>query len=794
MDPQALNSLEFHEVLAMLRERAMTPRGASLALLLAPASEPAVVVREVELTAEASRHLDSRGVLPFGVLADVDPPLARLGVEGSILESLQILDLLAMIKTGRALRMALGTARSESPHLWEMGRGMPELGNLVRYLDGRIASSGEFEDNASDDLRSIRQDLQRRNERLNRLLASISSRPEVSRALQDDFVSIRSDRHVIPIRTEARTSLPGIVHGVSGSGATVFMEPMETVELNNEIVTLRERESAETNRLLREYTDLLRGRRAEMVALWNMIGHLDLIMARALLGRALRAVSPDHAPEAGIVLEGARHPLVERSVQAAGGRMVPLDLALETGTTVLVVSGPNTGGKTVALKTVGLLAAMHQSGIPVPADRAVLPIFSGIFIDIGDRQSIADSLSTFSARIETAATIARNLTPPALVLLDEIGTGTDPEEGVAIGTSILDDYRQKGATVIATTHLEAIKAYAAGTEGCTNAAMQFDEKTFRPTFRLVLGVPGRSGALEIAERIGLPRSILDAARARRGRSMQIVEDYLVMLQEMSADLEAKLRDVSLARENLDSDRRRFEEELRDRGERQRAAVAEEIALAFQSMREEGKRYLATIRDREIAARLRRAEEKAAASLRSVARDLTRRVTGGSAHPVNISTEEISPGHRVRIEGMGVSGSVQEILGSRVVVLVRGKRLTVPIEDCRSDLPGGTPTRRRGPKIPSGVTLRRTGPGEGDVPPELHLRGLRVEDALVRVDKYLDNASLAGLETVRLVHGVGSGRLRRAIIEFLDRHPHVQNSAGASMNEGGAGVTVVTIRG
>ena len=790
MDEKVLLALEFDHVLALLAAETATPQGARVAVGLRPSWEGAVVVREGGLTVEAQRYLDGSGALPFGTLPDPEPLFHRLLVEGSVLAPLDVLDLIALMKSGRALKAALSEARGEFPNLWSLARDLPDLGNLIRFLDGKIATTGEIEDRASDELVGVRRDLQRGKERLETVLGDVVSRPEVARALQDDFISIRSERKVIPIRSEARAALLGIVHGISGSGATVFVEPMETVELNNEIVTLRDREAAEVQRLLQEYSDLLRGRLAELRALASAIGRLDLVMARARLGRRMGARPARPATAGEIRLSGARHPLVEESLRAEGGRIVPLDLALEGGTRVLVISGPNTGGKTVALKTIGLLSLMFQSGLMVPAEEAILPVFQGIFIDIGDRQSIADRLSTFSARIRTIAGIVAAFRPPALVLLDEVGTGTDPEEGAALGVAIIDHLRQREATAIATTHLEVLKAYAAETPACANAGMQFDESTLTPTYRLIPGVPGRSGGLEIAEQLGLPGSILEAARARRGRSGEMIASYLARLERLSTDLESRVAESEAARRRLDEDRAALEAGLRERELRQRQAVASEIEMALRSIRDAGDSYLASLKDREVAERLRRQEAKAAEGLRAEARRLIRGVSG-AAPSGGPAAPKLTPGMTVFVEGMGVRGTVEEVAGARVALRVRGKRVMVDREECRSETPPGPAPADRGPRLPPGVTLER----RGDPPagPEMQLRGLTVDEALARVDKYLDDAYLAGQSPVRLVHGVGTGRLQRAIAGLLARHPHVEGFGRAPEDEGGAGVTLVRLR-
>ncbi len=788
MVENAITALEFDEVLRLLAAECVTPPGAARATQVVPDYDPAAVDRENRLADETTRRIETHGLLPFGVVPDASPLLTRLEIEGAVLAPLEVFDLVTLMKAGRTLKTALAETRAGFPRLWDIAGGLPDLGNLVRFLDGKIAPTGELEDGASDELRAVRLEIRRRNERLDAALAAIVGRAEVARALQDTFISIRSDRHVIPIRAESQSAVPGIVHGVSGSGATVYIEPIETVDLNNEIVTLRDREAAEVQHLLQEYSDLLRGRLPELRGVDAGIGRLDVLSAKARLGRRLRARPAERSERGEVRLTAARHPLVEIALGSRGMPIVPLDLEVVPDTRVLAISGPNTGGKTVALKTAGLMTLMFQSGIPVPAEGAILPVFRGVFIDIGDRQSITDRLSTFSARMTNITDITLRLEPPALVLLDEVGTGTDPEDGVALAIAILDDLRTRGALVIATTHLEALKAYAATTAGCANAAMQFDETTSTPTYRLIPGIPGRSGGLEIAERLGLPAAILEAARARRGRSGERIASYLARLQEMSSELELRLREARREGERLAEERTALRADFEEREARRRQALREEIETALRSMREEGERYLETIKDRNLALALRRQEMKAAAGLRRQARAFIRQATG--VDPAAGAGGAVAPGAPVTVQGLGVRGTVESVRGDRAVVIVRGKRMTVALADCRPEGPGGAPVET-GPRLPPGVTLRRV-PG-GEAPAEIRLLGRTVEEALALVDKYLDNVYLAGLSPVRLVHGVGSGRLRRAIADLLGRHPHVEAYADAPAGEGGAGVTIVTLR-
>ncbi|HYV19056.1 MAG TPA: Smr/MutS family protein [Verrucomicrobiae bacterium] len=791
MDDKLLSDLEFEAIREALRAETATPLGAHRAGVLGPSGDPAEVAREQAITLEALRHLEVKGALPFGTLLDIAPVLDRLGVDGQELGAREVLDVLAVMRAGRDLRADLAPARETYPGLWRLASDLPDIGNLFRFLDGKIGPQGTVLDHASDTLAGLRAELRRASSRLDAVLARVLERPEVAKALMDDFVALRSERHVIPIRAESRGAVAGIVHAVSGSGATVFLEPLETVELNNEIVTRREQEAAEVRRLLREYSDLLRGRLPELRALAHGVGGLDLAMARARLGRRQKAVAAGTSEGSALQLVAARHPLVEESLRREGGAIVPLDLELGPDQMVLVVSGPNTGGKTVALKTLGLLAVMHQSGLLVPAREARLPVYRSIHLDIGDRQSIADRLSTFSARVQAISRIAATLDAPALVLLDEVGSGTDPEEGVALAIAVIDHFRLRGARVLATTHLEALKAYAATTPSCGNAAMQLDEARGTPTYRLAQGVPGRSSALETAERLGLPAGILAEARARRGDAGRLLDDYLKRLEVLTTDLEEKSRAAESEAARLREERATFERGLEEREARLRERAARDIDKVVAAARAEGERYLAGLRDREIAERLRREEDRLAARLRDTAHEKMLEVTGRTAVPAVPAAPALNPGTRVRVRGLGLDGVVESLQGDRVAVVARGKRLVVPRADCAPE--GARPPAGPAP-LPEGIRLERRpatgGPGGGAL---LDLRGIKVEEALARLDKFLDDASVDGRDEVRLHHGIGSGRLRRAVHELLHRHPLVARYGAAAEDDGGDGTTIVTLR-
>jgi len=432
---------------------------------------------------------------------------------------------------------------------------------------------------------------------------------------------------------------------------------------------------------------------------------------------------------------------------------------------------------------------MHQSGLLVPAREAALPVYGSVHLDIGDRQSIADRLSTFSARVRAIGRMSETLAPPALVLLDEVGSGTDPEEGVALAIAVIDHFRRRGARVLATTHLEALKAYAATTPGCGNAAMQIDEASGTPTYRLALGVPGRSSALEMAARLGLPAGILEEARARRGAAGRMLDEYLRRLEVLTADLEQKTAAAERESARLVSERAAFERGLEELEARMRERVAKEIERAVADARAAGERYLAGLRDGEIAGRLRREEDRLAARLRDEAHQRILEITGRTA-PAAPGPERLRPGIRVRVRGLGLIAEVESIQGDRVAVVARGKRLLVPRSDCA---PEPAAAAGRVSALPDGVRLERRPEASPSRAGGIDLRGVKVEEALERLDKFLDDASVDGLDQVRLLHGVGSGRLRRAVHDLLGDHPHVAAFAPASADDGGDGTTIVTLR-
>ena len=785
-----LTSLDYPTILQLLEERCRTPYGKERARDLRPSSAIQEVLERQVSTRDWVGQRQRRGNLALSLATDIRPHLERMAVEGSNLGGAELFLIVEQLKAALTVRETL--LGSEQRSIEETGRRFPDLRNLIRFLDGKISPAGRLEDRCSSDLLKIRRWIASLSQRLETQLRAIASKAELSRVLQDDFIALRNNRHVLPVRIDAQGMIEGIVHALSSSGATVYMEPLSTVPLNNELVRLKEQEEMEVQRLLAEFSDLLRSRLGELHALVETLGEVDLAHARAVLAEEMAGVDPEFSDgstgSALLRLSGARHPLLERALRATGERVVPLDVVLDREHPVLVISGPNTGGKTVALKTLGLFSLMAQSGLKLPALEAKLPLFAKVLIDIGDHQSISDSLSTFSARMANISAMTRQIAGPALVLLDEVGSGTDPEEGGALGASIIDYFRRCGALVLATTHHQGIKAYAAQTPGVANGSMEFDEATLRPLYRMRAGVPGRSGGLDMAQRVGLPAEIVRQAREMLPRQREIMDGYLHALQALQEAWSARVREAEeSARRSQEREAQQRESEsaaARDREARFARALQEVADTARRAWEEAGRGILEGERERRVRAEMRRKEgELIDAARRALDPDLLpARLT-----PASGAAGAIEPGRKMRIRSLGLEGVVERIDQERVLLRCGTKQ----VQARREDLEALGDAAAAGPALPAGVHLTRTSAPE--LRREINLTGRRVDEALPLLDKFLDDASLGSLSPLRVIHGLGSGRLRTAIRGFLETHPLVEGFADAEERDGGRGATVVRLR-
>jgi DNA mismatch repair protein MutS2 len=811
MHSQALFTLEFDRLKELLLQQARTPLGAALAETLTISVSEAEIVRELRLAGEGSVYLrEGSTALDVNDLPDPRPALGKLNVADVNLEPFEILNLLRLISVAMGLRETFHNEQEKFPLICEITETIPNLRALYQRLRGRISPAGEIEDFASPELREVRFQISKLRSQIQRSLETILKRADEAHALQDEFITIRNERYVIPIRNDNRGAVAGVVHGMSSSGQTAFVEPLETIGLNNELVRLRELEQVEITKVLFSITEELREERAALEAMAGHVGQLDFIAAKARLAIAQNAIEPRVNNSGRLALKDARHPLLEASLKAQGAPIVPISMNLDADRRVMVVSGPNAGGKTVVLKTAGLLSLMAQAGLLVPAAEADLPIFHQVHADIGDHQSIAANLSTFTAHIQNVRGISDELKPPALVLLDEVGTGTDPEEGSALGVAMVDYFREHGAHVIVTTHYSGLKMYATNTPGVINASVEFDERTLKPTYRLLVGLAGSSSGIEIARRFGLPEAITGRAAERVKTASAEATEYLRRLKDqfdhqrqLVAALEEERAAVAdkYAKLELHFIQKEKEREKEFRAELQK--VVDEFV-------NKAEKFASTIEDAASARKVRKEIEKRSVELRAAASSESRKMRqqmgasmtmggAGSAEGAPPETEEspeavdLSPGDRVRVLSLDQEGVVESVSETEIVVQIGALRFREQRANLR--LSGRkTETKRKAvglAGLPKGVSVTlQEQPAIGG---ELNVIGKTVNEATEAADKFLDAAYLDNYDSVRIVHGIGMGALKRAIADLLSGHPHVAKWRQASPDEGGAGATVVELK-
>lgn len=797
MRRETLEALEYGALLDRLARHAQSPLGRDRALALAPLTDVAAIRAEVGRTTEAVRYLDTVGRFGLGGLAEPEELLGRLRVSGVVLDAGELLDVARYIQSGLELRDAFSEIADEFPLLSALALALPDLSRPLAEIRSKILPTGEVDESASPELRRIRREISRLRNDVQRSLERLM-RDRAPDAIQDELITIRNGRFVVPVRSEFRGRVKGVMHGASSTGQTVYVEPLDTIDQNNELAALKEREEAEIRAILAALTDRLRADGDAVARLVDGLGRLDFCAAKAHFAREFDCVAPVVTDDGELGLEAARHPLLEANLRGTGNAVVPMTLSLEPDRRTLVISGPNAGGKTVVLKTTGLLALMAQSGLHVPARGARLPVFDGVLVDIGDHQSLAANLSTFSAHVRNIASMIEDLPRRALVLLDEIGTGTDPDEGAAIAISVLERLRAAGAYTIASTHYNRLKMYASRTAGVGNAAVEFDEATLRPTYRLLVGLAGSSSGIEIARRLGLQGEVVDAAGELMSVSDREAADYLRQLRAATEEADA-LR-AALDEERAAVAARYTELDLEfHRRERERAAeVATLLEKTVKDFEAEAKRLVANATDKVEQGRLRKAAEAGAARMRGEARARVAQLKPkASAAAAKAAAEErppaalgpVEPGADVFVPRMNQRGTVESVSGDRVEVRMGMLKLRVGLDEVERVAPSSSgPAATR---LPSNVRVDLA--SDEMVPNELNLIGRHTDEARELLDKFLDEAFLGSLPEVRVVHGFGTGALKRAVSEVLSRHPHVASFGPAPSNQGGGGATVVALR-
>jgi DNA mismatch repair protein MutS2 len=798
MDERTFSTLELGSLLDLLGRHAQTELGRRKIMALRPASDPAVVRLGQEFTTECAEFLKSGERFGLSGLEDPAPALAQLHIEGTSLTSLQILLLERILTVGAGLRDAFrGSERSGSyPRLATLTSQIPDLRTLLGGIRGKILPGGEIDDHASPALRMLRREINESRVRIHRTLDSILQGQ--ARAVQDEIITFRNGRFVIPVRTDSRGLVPGVVHGLSSSGQTTFVEPMSVIDQNNDLVRLREEEEAEIARILFSMTESLREHADVVDTVVLVVAEVDFAQAKAWLSAEFACVAPRLSSDRRLRLVDARHMMLEHGLRTRGGQIVPISVDLDETNRVLVVSGPNAGGKTVVVKTVGLISLMAQMGLHVPAREAMLPVFGQILADIGDQQSIAANLSTFTAHMKNIAGMSERVTSKGLILLDEVGTGTDPDEGAALAVAIIDFFLRAGAITIATTHYPGLKIWASQTAGVINGSVEFDEQTLRPTYRLILGIAGSSSGIEIARRMSIPAQILDHARTLIEPGQIQAREYLAQLKAALDEHEARLHAIDLQKSALLQERTRMEREFAEREAARVEEFEEALSRALREFSVESDRMIQSIKNRIERERLKSAAAGRAAELRRIGERLhqeSRRPEGGRGRnaggqpgaPARLGSE-IREGDRVRVIPFGKEGIVESVRDETYSVAVGALKFRAS----RSDL---QLVASAAPAKQESIVAGRTPGFDPDANPasEVNVIGMNADEATARIDKFLDAVFLAGVEQVRIIHGHGKGILRRAVADLLKDHPHVDKFGTAAYDKGGAAITVVELK-
>lgn len=777
MDAHSLEVLEFPQVLALVGRHCATARGRERAALLRPETDPDRVLALQAETAEAVAVLERAVRPPWGGVKDIRPQLVRLAAAAA-LTAPDLWDVLETVRSARRLReMIMGEPATIL--LRRLAEGIVPLEALESALESAIVPEGMVSDAASPELQRLRRLSETLTRRVRERLESYLHDPELVRALREPIITLRSGRHVLAVRAEERARIPGLVHDASQTGATLFVEPMPVVELGNQLREVEAREAAEVERILRELTQAVRAVEPAIAATLDALAELDVIFARASLARDQGAVASRMGPAGRMRLVKARHPLL-------GSQAVPLDLEIEDPVRLVVITGPNTGGKTVTLKTVGLMAAMAQCGLFLPAAEGTeLPVFQEIFADIGDEQSLLQSLSTFSAHMAHIVRILRQAGPHSLVLLDEVGAGTDPAEGAALAMAILEELLERGCMGAASTHQGELKLFAHTHPGLVNAAMEFDPVTLQPTYRIRVGTPGRSNALAVAQRLGLEEAVVARARAHLSHDSLRVDEVLAALEQEREGLAQARAAAAAQRAEAEILRQRAARELESAEERARGL----LASARETLDEERLAMRAKLEAAHRALRAARAPADPEAALREL--DALRRELRAEPRPVRRPLLAPRPNGEpgvddwVELLRYGQLGRVVERHGDEYLVEVGALRLRVDRSEllpAQPDAPAPAASRDRNVGIARRIEVR----------PELDIRGMSVEEGLEALDRYLDDARLAGLAQARIIHGRGTGRLRQAVQAFLAEHPEVEAQRPGGPGEGGDGATVVTL--
>ena len=793
MNEKVIQTLELHKILDRLAQYTTFSAGADLARDLIPTLDLDEARNWQQETAEARLMFANQFHATLGGARDVREP-ALLAERGIMIEAQVLLDIRLTLRRATTLKRTLGRMAGVYPLLADIANELEECTGLQNEIERVLDENAQVKDSASPQLAVIRRDLKLAFDRLQTKLHRMISSSSNQTVLQEPLFTMRNGRYVIPLKADYKGKIPGIVHNSSSSGATLWIEPLETVELNNRWRELQLDEEKEVRRILLALTDMVAHESEYIVRTVEVLGYLDLVFAKARYADDMKAVepellpfqprpeNPDH-PGSTIYLQGARHPLLS-------GNVVPIDVEFDENTWVLVVTGPNTGGKTVSLKTVGLLVLMAQIGLHLPAEQAKLTVFDGVYADIGDEQSIEQSLSTFSSHMTNTIHILREGDEHSLVLLDELGAGTDPAEGSALARAILNYLRNRHVTTMVTTHHPELKVYSVETPGVRNASVEFNLETLAPTYRLIVGLPGRSNALAIAQRLGLNETIIEDARGMVATEDLVADDLLDEIHRTREDIRHQQEVISLMREEVEAERAELHANLSSVEDERRdiiAAARRNMQGEMQEFRRELRRLRNEMRDASLPLDNLRKVQQTADNVDSY---LRQPLESGEKAPAPLDDWTPRLGDPVWLEALKAEGTIIELDKDEAMVQIGSLRIRANLRDLKKPTRAERKVNKRRRVTAYAPANELTIPKGQSPGLELDLRGERVEEALERLDNYIDAAYLSGIPFGRIIHGKGTGALRKAVQERVTNHPLISKAVAAPPKEGGDGVTII----
>jgi DNA mismatch repair protein MutS2 len=803
--------LEFQSLRDLLSGYASSPLGQSRIAELVPSLEQSWIETQQQLTTEIRDYRRVGGRFEFAGLPEVQTLIEKSRITGAALETTEIRDIVLIADRASEWREVVSqppaAMRSDWTAVKVLSSAIQDFSSFLRHFHNKILPDGTLDDKASPGLSRIRREIEKQKRQIQESLRGYLRKLAEGGTVQDELITIRGERFVIPVKVEQKRRVQGVVHGASSSGQTVFVEPLETIEQNNELVRLLDEEQAEIHRVLLEMTRQI-GENAEPIqAAAEVLADLELQFAKARFAEDYNCVAVT-LTAASLLLHRARHPLLERNLKQKNAKVVPITIELEGDHRQLVITGPNTGGKTVSLKTLGLLALMAQSGIPVPAERAEMPVFDAVLADIGDYQSIEQNLSTFSAHVTNIDFISQTATKDSLVLLDELGSATDPEEGAALAVAIAEHFRRIGCMIVISTHHTSLKIYGSNTEGVINASVGFNESTLQPTYELKIGVPGASAGINIAQRLGLNPAIIASARARLGSQTKDIARFLDRLHEDLRNLEQERSRMQARELELEKEKATLAKEGRKEQQAKIREMEGKLESLFRDFEYQARETVNAVQDRAAAQKLSKDAERRIAKMRREFREqfdstVVAHQSGADRGDPNAQpglVKHVSEGDTVKLKSLGRAAVVKKKIGENHFDVEMGSmKMRIAREDIAEVLSSpqakahsqATPVEAARAR---GITVSLQNEASGlNTPTEINVIGRTVDEATSAVEKFVDRAFLAGMPRVRIVHGSGMGILRKALRQYLQKHPHVESVTEPPTNEGGGGATVVELR-